>query len=208
MRLTSFLLLLLATPAPSADIIFTNKVVTITNLQGQRFEEATLVRGDLDGLIWRSQASGGRICYTNLDSDLLASFGISSNRIDIARARAERKAVSDAQYRALAIRDAALQNQQEREQWAKGAPEREAKAAANAAAAQQQADLATLRAMQARYDALEREDRYTRAMVMNGWQNGQDGYINHIAEEKLEDFRRNLEKAKRQYQQRYGSIPE
>jgi hypothetical protein len=83
------------------DITFTNKTASFTNLQGQAYQRVQLIRGDLDCLIWRDGASGGRICYTNLHPDLLESFGISSNRIAIARARAEQKAIADARYRAV-----------------------------------------------------------------------------------------------------------
>jgi hypothetical protein len=83
------------------DITFTKKTASFTNLQGQAYQRVQLVRGDLDGLIWRDGASGGRICYTNLHPDVLESFGISSNRIAIARARAEKKAITDARYRAV-----------------------------------------------------------------------------------------------------------
>jgi hypothetical protein len=83
------------------DITFTNRTATFTDLQGRTYRRVQLVRGDLDGLIWRDGASGGRICYTNLSPELLESFGISSNRIEIARARAEKKAIADARYRSL-----------------------------------------------------------------------------------------------------------
>jgi len=102
-------LIVLATaslPAPADDITFTNKTATFTNLQGQLYRRVQLVRGDLDGLIWRDKASGGRICYTNLHPDLLESFGISSDRIEIARARAQHKAIADARYRALTLAEA------------------------------------------------------------------------------------------------------
>src|SRR5947207_13508744 len=82
--------------ALAKDISFTNRTATFTNLEGQLYQRVQLVRADDDGLIWRDEASGGRICYTNLNPDLLESFGISSNRIDIARARAEQKAITDA----------------------------------------------------------------------------------------------------------------
>lgn len=85
------------------DITFTNQNATFTNLQGQLYQGVQLVRGDLDGLIWRDGASGGRICYTNLAPDLLESFGISSNRIGVAGARAQHKAIADARYRAAAF---------------------------------------------------------------------------------------------------------
>lgn len=93
-------------PAWAGDITFTNRTASFTSLQGQSYKGVHLVRADSDGLIWRDGASGGRICYTNLDPELLESLGISSNRIEIARARAEHKAVADARYRALVLAEA------------------------------------------------------------------------------------------------------
>jgi hypothetical protein len=101
--------------ALAEDITFTNRTETFEDLQGHSYRRVQLVRGDQDGLIWRNGASGGRICYTNLDVDLLESFGISSNRVEIARARAAKKAAADARYRAVVFRaptNAPIQNLQ------------------------------------------------------------------------------------------------
>lgn len=194
-------ILMAALPTFAGDIIFTNKVESFTNLQGVAFKHVTLVKGDLDGVIWRDAPSGGRICYTNLHPELLESWGISSNRIDIALARAQHKAVADAKYRAAWAAEA--QNKALQDWLTDVKPEPDKPNANTTARAQQQAaDLARIRAMQSKYDALDREDRYTRAAVID-----QGGYINHVAEERLEDFRRSLEKAKRQYLERYGSEP-
>ncbi len=95
--------------ALSDDITFTNQTANFTDLEGRIYSRVQLVRGDLDGLIWRRGASGGRICYTNLDPCLLESFGISTNRIAIAQERAEHKAVADARYRTLALAEARAQ---------------------------------------------------------------------------------------------------
>lgn len=94
------------TSAQADDIIFTNRTATFTNLQGHSYECVQLIRGDQDGLIWRDGASGGRVCYTNLHPDLLESFGISSNRIEIAKARADQKAAANARYRANVLAQA------------------------------------------------------------------------------------------------------
>lgn len=89
--------------ALAGDITFTNRTATFKDLQGRTYRHVQLIRGDSDGLIWRDGASGGRICYTNLDANLLESFGISSNRIEVAKARAEKKAIADARYRSTAF---------------------------------------------------------------------------------------------------------
>src|ERR1035441_10521278 len=96
------------------DIVFTNRTATFTNRQGIVFKDATLIKADLDGLIWRNGASGGRICYTNLDPVFLERLGVSSNRIAISKSRAEHKTVSDAQY--LAARNAQAQLAEEARQ--------------------------------------------------------------------------------------------
>lgn len=83
------------------DIAFNNRTASFTNLQGQVYNHVQLVRGDLDGLIWRDGASGCRICYTNLAPGLLESLGIPTNRIELAKVRAQQKALADARYRAL-----------------------------------------------------------------------------------------------------------
>jgi hypothetical protein len=82
------------------DINFTNRLCSFTNLEGRSFDGVALVRGDLDGIIWRKDASGGRICYTNIHPDILESWGVSSNRIEVSRIRARNKALADAKYRA------------------------------------------------------------------------------------------------------------
>lgn len=83
------------------DINLKNRVVSFRDLQGRAYFNVTLVRGDLDGLIWRDKkGSGGRICYTNLSADFLDTLGIPPERIAVAGDRAAQKAVADARYRA------------------------------------------------------------------------------------------------------------
>lgn len=133
-------------PVRSQDVIFTNKTATFTNLEGRLFKDVQLSRGDWDGVIWRDGASGGRICYTNLHTSLLEAWGIPTNRTDIALARAQRKAISDAQYRAA--------------RFAAGQAELEARAksnAAEAAAAPQRARDAQMLADADVIDKLERQ---------------------------------------------------
>jgi hypothetical protein len=103
--------------ALAQDITFPNRTATFTNLQGRVFKDVTLIKADLDGVVWREGAGGGRICYTNLSPALLEAWGIPTNRIGVARARAQRKAATDAQYRAAqaqaAVTDkASRENQQ------------------------------------------------------------------------------------------------
>jgi hypothetical protein len=93
--------ILLTVPAAAQTITFTNRIATFTNLQGHVYSGVQLVKGDLDGIIWREAegTGGGRICYTNLDPALLAFWGIPADRIETAKARAGQKAASDAKWR-------------------------------------------------------------------------------------------------------------
>ncbi len=93
----------------AADITFTNKTVTFTNLEGNVYAQVDLVRADMDGLVWRAEASGGRVCYTNLEPAFMQALGIPTNRINLARARSERRAVASAQARAAAATAAQAQ---------------------------------------------------------------------------------------------------
>ena len=122
---------LFAYSAFGQDISFNNKIATFTNLQGNLYKGVQLVRGDPDGIIWRSDASGGRVCYTNLHPDILVWLGVPTNRIAIAKARAEHKSITDAKFRAeMAARAAAEARvkQQAIEKWNADAPAREREA--------------------------------------------------------------------------------
>jgi len=101
-RLSSFSLL-------AQDIELNNRTGTFTNLEGRAFVAVTLVRADMDGVIWRKGAGGGRVCFTNLHPDVLTELGIPTNRISIASARAENRAVSNARARAVAAAEAQAQ---------------------------------------------------------------------------------------------------
>jgi hypothetical protein len=83
------------------DINLTNRVATFTNLEGRLFTSVQLVRADADGIIYRMPegTGGGRVSYTNLAPGLLQSFGIPTNLIAAARARAVHRAVVDAAER-------------------------------------------------------------------------------------------------------------
>jgi regulator of protease activity HflC (stomatin/prohibitin superfamily) len=120
----------------SQDINLTNRVTSFTNLQGQAFTDVQLVRGDLDGVIWRKESGGGRVCYTNLSPMLLEAWGIPTNRIEIARARVERRASSSAQEKAWALKQA----QQDTAARAKADAEEAAMAPRKAKAEQMAAD--------------------------------------------------------------------
>ncbi|HLH53911.1 MAG TPA: hypothetical protein VKY92_09880 [Verrucomicrobiae bacterium] len=84
--------LICATTAVGQEIDLHNKTTTFTNLEGRVFERVTLSKGDFDGVIWRKDTSAGRVSYTNLAPELIESWGIPTNRIALAKARAERRA--------------------------------------------------------------------------------------------------------------------
>jgi hypothetical protein len=92
-RVAPIFLALTASSLAAQDILFTNRVVTFTNISGEVYSNITLVRADLDGLIYRDGASGGRISFTNLGTPLLMSLGIPTNRIATAQARAQAQAL-------------------------------------------------------------------------------------------------------------------
>jgi hypothetical protein len=88
-----------AQSAKTADIFFTNKFVTFTNLQGRIFQQVQLLSGDWDGVIWRDDMCAGRVSYTNLSTAFLDAWDIPTNRIGVARKRAEHRAVLEARER-------------------------------------------------------------------------------------------------------------
>jgi hypothetical protein len=90
----------------ATDITFTNKTATFTNLQGKIFARVELIRADSDGLVWRDGASGGRVCYTNLHPSFLEELKIPTNRIEVARSRAEHRTLSQARERARTFAEA------------------------------------------------------------------------------------------------------
>jgi len=111
MKATVFLLLW-GLSVSAQDIDFTNRIANFNSLEGKAYLAVTLIKGDLDGLVWRDgRGGGGRICYTNLEEEFLGRLGIPAEWIDIARDRAGHKAVSDARYQAANAAQARLQLQ-------------------------------------------------------------------------------------------------
>jgi len=110
---TALTLLVVTACACVQGLEFSNRVATITCLDGRTYTNITLIRSDSNGLIWREGASGGKICYTNLSPENLVALGIeqdlktATNRIVIANKEAVSKAYNESQYR------------RESEQWAR-----------------------------------------------------------------------------------------
>ncbi len=57
---------------------FTNKIVTLTNTAGRKYENIRLIKADSSGILYVNQgdAGGGRILYTNLSADALRGIGL------------------------------------------------------------------------------------------------------------------------------------
>lgn len=207
MKATLLLLLIPAMlSAADQDIIFTNQVASFTNLDGRFYTNVTLVKADLDGVIWRDESGGGRVCFTNLHPALLQSWSIPLKRIELARERAGRKAINDAKVRAELAAQAAAQWQAKQEtfkQWA-------AIEAAKQHSAQQQADLARLQLMAAQIAAarnqLKHEEAYVADFNMANMYN-EDAptlFIRQSARVTVEDAQAIFDQAQAAYLKKYG----
>jgi len=191
------------------DIEFTNRVVSFTNLQGEAFKDVRLIRGDLDGVIWRAGVSGGRVSYTNLEAVLLADWGISSNRVGIARGRAEQKAVMAARDRAMAIAQAraqALAKAKAEVEWSAGAPARELQA-------QRQADQEAITNLQSQIENARLQLRRATALAHDhNAANARNKavprvYIKETERVKIQEAEARLKKMKAAFSLKYGSHP-
>jgi|ERR1035437_2023049 hypothetical protein len=78
----------------NADLDLKRLPATFTTLQNKLYEDVSLLRANLDGIIY-GQSNGspvGVISYTNLSPTLLESWNIPTNRIAIAADRASQRA--------------------------------------------------------------------------------------------------------------------
>jgi hypothetical protein len=196
---------------PAQDMLLTNSTATFRTLEGKTFYNVTLVKGDLDGIIWRSGASGGRICYTNFDPELLASWGVGSNRLDVALARAQHKAVADARYRTVAAAESAATLKRRREEQARVAsqvPLREREM-------QRQTDLAQIQALRRQTevarDSLNHMEAAAREAnlfkINNPNLNVPFFYVKESTRVDLEQSEKRLQQLEAQYAAKYGNAP-
>ena len=74
-------LLLVSAYHSVAEVWFTNRTATISTPSGYVYKDATLVRGDAEGVIWTKGTCGGRIPYTLMNPELLESLGIHQDTI-------------------------------------------------------------------------------------------------------------------------------
>jgi len=104
MKPSVLLLLLAAVTTAAAQETLTPNTVSFTNLQGQTYKNVRLVRADWDGIVWKDDnGGGGRTFFTNLDAAFLERWGIPTNRIDLARSRAEKQAAFEAEGKLLRL---------------------------------------------------------------------------------------------------------
>jgi len=197
--------------ASGQNIVFTNRTETFTNLQGQLFKSAELLRADPSGLVWKTETGAGRIVYTNLDDSFLVKFGIPTNWIVQSAQRAAAKAKADAQYRseqATAFRQMMAEKQKEMQAWIADAPNRERKA-------QMEADLQKIQAFAARVSNAEKRVRYANAVTPTG-ASGSPEYVDsvmaqrsqvNLAAEQVTDATVQLGTMVREFEEKYGVRP-
>ena len=189
--------------ALAQDITFTNKTATFTNLEGRVYTNVTLVKANLDGIVWRGDGAG-LVSYTNLSPALLESLGIPAQRIVQAKARAAQKAKSDAQLRAAgdaAARKQAIKNQQEQ------AALLEARAAEEKDAPRKAA-LEEIQNLEARIKAEDSSLRHAEAAASDYNSNPNNGgysYVQNAAtrREAINDARDRLREMKADYARKY-----
>jgi hypothetical protein len=196
--------------ASASDFIdLKNRVTTFTNLQGETFTAVTLIRGDLDGVIWRKDGSGGRVCYTNLNPQLMRDWGIPTNRIAIALARAERASLTRAKARAVARAQATAEAQakaREKAQWEAGAAVREREA-------QKQKDAQEIAMLSAQIDAANVQMRRARAIAhdfnhANAHNDVPRVYIKETEQLKIDEAKGRLVLMRREFVRKYHTPAE
>lgn len=161
MKIVACLIACIGIRCAGQEIDLHSRPATFTNLEGRSFEGVALSKADLDGVIWRKDASGGRVCFTNLSPALLDLWGIPTNRIEIARSRAERRAMSASQARERALRQAQI----EAVARAKSEADWEAGAASRESGAQMKSDLAKMQDLNARIMALQKQVDWANTFV-------------------------------------------
>jgi hypothetical protein len=135
------------------------------DLQGRQYN-ALLIKADLDGVVYveNGTTGGGRVSYTNLAPATLELWGVPTNRIEIAKQRAEKKSVSDVQYRERTTKGGHLQQQADQQHWAEVSRNQ----AATEFRAQQQADLAAIQSLAAKIEAEQTQNDYADAVAPIG----------------------------------------
>jgi len=189
----------------SDTIEFTNRVETFTNLQGQVFSQVMLIRGDLDGVVWRKEASGGRICFTNLSLGFMAYLGIPTNRVQIARTRAAQSAQEHSRFMAERQAGAAADlaaREQARKLWLAGAPDREL-------LTNLQKDLAAINLLQSQINEAKAKLRWAKAIIsdFNSANKRNDyaphAYVKQTEQVKIEEAQTRLQTMRQEFNRKY-----
>ena len=186
-------------------IEFTNRVETFTNLQGEVFSQVTLIRGDLDGVVWRKGASGGRVCYTNVSLGFLDHLGIPTNRVQIAGRRAAQSALVHSRFlaerQAGAAADAAAR-EKVRKEWEAAAPDRELLSAI-------EQDLAAIDRLQSQIDEAKAKIRRAKAITSdyNSANKGNDyaphAYVKQTEQLKIDEAQTRLQAMRKEFNRKY-----
>jgi hypothetical protein len=186
-------------------IEFTNRVETFTNLQGEVFKQVTLIRGDLDGVVWGKEASGGRVCYTNLSLGFLEHLGIPTNRAQIAQRRAAQSALAHARFlaerQAGAAADSAAR-EQARKAWLAAAPDREL-------LSKIEQDLAAIDTLQSQIDEAKAKIRRAKAITSdyNSANKGNDyaphAYVKQTEQLKIDEAQIRLQAMRKEFNRKY-----
>jgi hypothetical protein len=90
------------------DLWFTNRIVTFTNLQGERFAHAEVVEADASQVVFKTNDIFGTVKLTNLSPATLEWIGIPPEQLELAHQLEIQKA------QALAHQRAMLQDEQQR----------------------------------------------------------------------------------------------
>ena len=198
------LVALIALQAKASEIIdLKQRVATFTNLQGEAFTEVRLTYGDSDGLVWRKGASGGRVCYTNLDVSFLEQWGIPTNRIEIARQRIEAASASRARARAMVAAQAAAEAKQKAKEdaaWRAAQPARER-------AAQREKDAQEIATLQAQIDVAKTRMRRAKAIASDYNSANPDApkiYIKKTEQLKIDEAVDRLKTMRKRFAEKYG----
>jgi hypothetical protein len=92
----------------AANLAFTNKFATFTNLQGETFIHAELIEADATQVVFKTNNIFGAVKFTNLSTATLESLGIPLSRLDLAKELQVQKA------KAIADRQVIFQDEQEK----------------------------------------------------------------------------------------------
>jgi hypothetical protein len=152
-----------------------------------------------------NQRGGGRVCYTNLSPALLEAWGIPTNRIAIARERARRKAVVDAQYNTRALAASQVKRDRLIAEHAKAAAENQIQAEKEA----QQAAYNAIKVLSAQIEAEQARLERLEATVSDSNMQRTDGgfqFVKSGAWQDLADARRRLKALRDQYRENYPNL--